>query len=360
MSSISRRHILKSSGALLGLAALHPEFGHVAEVVGAPNNMPLRPLVAEVGKPDLVATDVYFHETNLATNGSNNGWVIFDDYVLVIDASYPAGAQEILGQIRAITDKPVRFAFDTHHHGDHAYGNQVLVEGGATAVGHTGVIEEMKRYETGYYGGQPGRWEQTANSRKDVKASRLKPPSVLFPQELIFDDSKHRVELHHFGIAHTHGDAFAWLPNERILFTGDACVAGPYNFVGDGNVEQWITTLEAARKLGARVVCPGHGPRGDGDVLKNQQDFFKQLRDKVGAMVNAKKSPQQIHDSVEAIGAELSSSSGVARYVSKGSLPGQVEKVLVEMTGQKFPEQQKASGSARLWHAHHHGLDHLG
>jgi hypothetical protein len=77
-------------------------------------------------------------------------------------------------------------------------------------------------------------------------------------------------------------------------------------------------------------------------------------------MVNAKKSPQQIHDSVEGIGAELSSSSGVARYVGKGSLPGQVEKVLMEMTGQKFPEQQKVSGSARLWHAHHHGLDHLG
>jgi hypothetical protein len=95
-------------------------------------------------------------------------------------------------------------------------------------------------------------------------------------------------------------------------------------------------------------------------VLKNQQDFFKQLRDKVGAMVSAKKSPQQIRDSVEAIGAQLSSGPSVGRYVSKGSLPGQVEKVFTEMTGQKFPEQQKAGGSARLWHAHHHGLYHLG
>jgi len=360
MSSITRRDILKSSAGLLGLAAIHSESGHVAEILGAPGPAAGRLVLPEVGKPDLVATDIYFHESNVATTGSNNGWVIFDDYVLVIDASYPAGAQEILTQIRAITDKPVRFAFDTHHHGDHAYGNQVLVESGATAVGHTGVIEEMKRYETGYYGGKPGRWEQTAGARKDVQASRLKPPSVLFPKELIFDDGKHRVELHHLGIAHTHGDAFAWLPNERILFTGDACVAGPYNFVGDGNVEQWIATLDAARKLGARVVCPGHGPRGDADVLKNQQDFFKQLRDKVGAMVSAKKSPEQIRDSVEAIGAELSSNPNVGRYVSKGSLPGQVQKVLTEMTGQRFPEQQKPGGSARLWHAHHHGLYHLG
>jgi hypothetical protein len=91
-------------------------------------------------------------------------------------------------------------------------------------------------------------------------------------------------------------------------------------------------------------------------VLKNQQDFFKLLRDKVGAMVTAKKSPQQIHDSIEAMAAELSANPGVARYVAKGLLAAQVEKVLTEMTGQKFPEDHKASGTARLWHAHHHGL----
>ncbi len=52
----------------------------------------------------------------------NNGWVIFKDYVLVIDANFPSGAQNIFPKIRAITPKPIRFAFDTHHHGDHATG----------------------------------------------------------------------------------------------------------------------------------------------------------------------------------------------------------------------------------------------
>ena len=77
-------------------------------------------------------------------------------------------------------------------------------------------------------------------------------------------------------------------------------------------------------------------------------------------MVNAQKSPQQIHDSLDAIAAELSSNSAVALYVNKGLLPGQVEKVLTEMTGQKFPEEHRTGGTARLWHAHHHGLEHLG
>src|SRR5205814_5696927 len=163
--------------------------------------------------------------------------------------------------------KPVRFAFDTHHHGDHAYGNQFWVENGAVPVAHTGVVEEMKKYE-------PQRWEEAAKTRPDVAASKLKPPSLLFPSELIFDDGRHRVELRYFGVAHTHGDGFAWLPKEKVLFTGDACVNGPYNYVGDGDCEKWIKTLEAAMELGARMVCPGHGPLASGDLLADQQAFL--------------------------------------------------------------------------------------
>jgi glyoxylase-like metal-dependent hydrolase (beta-lactamase superfamily II) len=308
---------------------------------------------AEVGKVDNVSTDVYFHEDN---QGCNTGWVILEDYVLVIDANYPSGAKEILPKIRALTDKPIRFSFDTHHHGDHVYGNQILVDNGAVPVAHTGVIEELKKYETGYYGGQPGRWEDTAKQRPDVKASRLKPPSVLFPRELFFDDGKHRVELIHLGVAHTHGDAFAWLPKESILFSGDACVNGPYNYVADGNVEQWVKTLDTARKLGAQIVCPGHGPRGTVDLLGDQQAYFQALRDQIGKLVGAKKSPGDIQKAVEQIRAELSADARIARYVSKGGLAGQVEKVLTEMTGAGFPAAQRPGEEARLRHAQHHGL----
>jgi glyoxylase-like metal-dependent hydrolase (beta-lactamase superfamily II) len=307
---------------------------------------------AEVNKVEKIAEDVYFHEGDIKGHGHcNNGWVVFEDYVLVIDGNFPSGAQEIIPKIKAITDKPIRFAFDTHHHGDHAYGNQVWVEQGAVPVAHAGVIEEMKKYETGYYGGKPGRWEDTAKNRPDVAASKLKPPTLLYNKDMIFDDGKHRVELLHLGVAHTHGDGFAWLPKEKILFTGDACVNGAFNYVADGDTEQWIKTLEAAKKLGAKVICPGHGPIGAGEVLDDQQAYFKALRKEVQKY--ARKKPDEAKAAVEKIKAELQKNERIDRYIG-GGLAGQVEKVYVEMGGKPFTDK-RAAAEEHWRHADAHG-----
>jgi glyoxylase-like metal-dependent hydrolase (beta-lactamase superfamily II) len=290
-------------------------------------------LLAEVNKVEQVAPGVYFHEGDIGRKGHcNNGWIVFDDYVLVIDGNFPSGAQEVIPKIKSATDKPIRFAFDTHHHGDHAYGNQIWLENGATPVAHAGVLEEMKKYETGHFGGKPGRWEDTAKNRKDVAATKLKPPTLLFNKDLIFDDGKHRVELLHFGVAHTHGDGFAWLPKERILFTGDACVNGPYNFMGDGDSGQWVKTLEAARKLQPKVVCPGHGPMGGPEVLDNQIAFFVALRGEVKKLMDAGMKPEEIKASAIVIKETLRKQESIALYIGQ-SFDAQVEKVYVEMGG---------------------------
>lgn len=329
MCDVSRRGLLLGAAGLAGASAAQ------AQPAAA----------AGIDRVDPLASGVYFHQGDIEHQGHcNNGWIIFKDYVLVVDANFPSGARNILPKIRAITPKPIRFAFDTHHHGDHAYGNQVWVDNGATPVAHTGVIDEMKRLE-------PAAWEGTAKSRPDVAASRLNPPSVLFPRELFFDDGEHRVELLHLGVAHTHGDAVAWLPHERILFTGDVCVNGPYNYVNDGDTEKWIATLEAARKLGAKVVCPGHGARAEEALLGDQQLYFKQLRERVGALVRSHKSPREMVQAVSQIHAELTAQPQIARYVSKEGLPAQVEKVYREMTGESFPKDVKAASAARLRHA---------
>jgi len=353
MSQISRRKFLAGGTVFLSLAA-------ETELLAGP----IPAGMAEEAKVELVAPDVYFHQGQVADNADavcNNGWILFEDYVLVVDANFPAGARLIISKIRSLTDKPIRFAFDTHHHGDHAYGNQVFVENDGVPVAYTGVVEEMKRYETGYYDGKPGRWEKAAQAgRKDLATTRLKPPSVLFSKDLIFDDGKHRVELMHLGVAHTHGDAVAWLPKEKILFTGDVCVNGPYNFVGDGDVGKWVATLEAAKKLGAQIVCTGHGARAGASVLEDQQAFFKALREQVGAAM-AKRAPQDAKGQMEAIRAALKGNAQIARYVSEqgsadDSFPSQVGKVYEELTGRKLAMLATERWLARHAHGRAHGL----
>jgi cyclase len=353
MCNFNRRGFLIGGSAFLSLAA-------EAELLA-------RPILngkAEAAPTDLLAPNVYFREGQVSDNADavcNNGWIMFEDYVLVIDANFPAGAKLIISKIRALTDKPIRFAFDTHHHGDHAYGNQVFVENGSVPVAHTGVIQEMTQYETGYYGHEPGRWEAAAKDRPDVKASKLKPPSVLFSKDLIFDDGKHRVELMHLGVAHTHGDAVAWLPKERILFTGDMCVNGPYNYVGDGDVGKWVATLDAARKLDAKIVCTGHGPRSNATVLDDQQAFFRTLREQVGTVMT-NLAPHQAKAKIETIRATLKSNAQIARFVSNGDagsddgFPSQVAKVYQELTGNKLAALAHEPYLARHTHARSHGL----
>ena len=95
-----------------------------------------------------LAPGVFFWQGETETRRpANCTWIIFNDYVLVIDANFPSGANVIIPKIKALTDKPIRFTFDTHHHGDHAYGNQVWLENGATPVAHEGVLAEMKKYD---------------------------------------------------------------------------------------------------------------------------------------------------------------------------------------------------------------------
>ncbi|HXW03795.1 MAG TPA: MBL fold metallo-hydrolase [Vicinamibacterales bacterium] len=327
-----------STGALVGLLARPPLAGQVETV---------REL----------APGVYFHEGDLRGKGHcNNGWVVFDDYVLVLDANFPSGARLILDKIRAQTKKPVRFAFDTHHHGDHAYGNQVWVDNGAVPVAHENVLAEMKKFETGLFGGGPGRWENESKTRDDLKSTRLKPPSLLYRDVLIFDDGTHRVELRYFGPGHTQGDGFAWLPRERILFTGDAAVNGPYNFMGDGDSGAWVDTLAKAQALGATIIAPGHGTVGDGSVLERQRQYFVALR----AEVERRKAlpPDRMQAEVPAIRAALLDRHATYIDTSKAAIIGfesQVAKVYTEMTGRQFPKTA-ALEEARRAHEEHHGI----
>jgi len=131
--------------------------------------------------------------------------------------------------------------------------------------------------------------------------------------------------------------------------------------VGDGDVGKWIATLDAAKKLGAKIVCTGHGPRSVASVLDDQQAFFQALRDQVGMMM-ANAPAAESKAKIEMIRATLKSNSQIARFVSNrdpgtdDGLPSQVAKVYEELTGNKLAALVHDPHLAHHAHARSHGL----
>src|SRR5690242_16015993 len=122
---------------------------------------------AEPNQVKYVAPGVWFREGDLEGMGHCNNIIIeMKDYLIVVDANFPSGARATISDCKRISDKPVKYVFDTHHHGDHAYGNSIWTQAGATTVAYVGVAEEMKRYE-------PARWLDTSKGRKDVGDLKL-------------------------------------------------------------------------------------------------------------------------------------------------------------------------------------------
>jgi cyclase len=215
---------------------------------------------------------IWFREGDLQHLGHCNNIIIeMKDYLIVVDANFPSGARATLADIKGLSSKPVKYVFDTHHHGDHAYGNSIWTDAGATTLAYKGVAEEMKRNE-------PASWQGSAKQRQDVRELNRtgpEPPKQTFDKPtFVLNDGARKVEFHFFGWAHTRGDGFVYLPKEQVLCTGDAVANGPYNYTGDGNVANWPNVVRRAQKLKVKYVLPGHGEPGGPEVLEGQAQYM--------------------------------------------------------------------------------------
>src|SRR5437867_9426416 len=148
---------------------------------------------AQPGTLKQIVPGVWFREGDLKNLGHCNNVIIeMKDYLIVVDANFPSGARLAMEAAKSVSSKLVKYVFDTHHHGDHAYGNPFWTQAGATTFAYKGVAEEMKRYE-------PARWRADAAHRKDVAELNLdtaEPPRQTFDESpYVIDDGTRRVEF---------------------------------------------------------------------------------------------------------------------------------------------------------------------
>ncbi len=214
------------------------------------------------------------------------------EYLIVVDAGYPARAMAVQAMVAKLSPKPVKYVFDTHAHGDHLYGNAVWTAAGAETMAFAGVKADLDRWE-------PGRWNGAKSVREDVQISGKDAPQaptkILDGDRFTLSEGGRTVEFLSFGWGHTSGDGFVWLPKERVLATGDAAVNGPYTYLSDGWLDHWPRVLEQAIELQPAIVLPGHGPAGNAAILVGQRRFLIDLNRLVGEEIAFGRTPAQMH-----------------------------------------------------------------
>lgn len=216
---------------------------------------------------------------------NNAGAVAGDDSVVLIDTcATRARTERFLAAVAAATgERPIRLAVNTHLHGDHTYGNALLPDS-TIIVAHertrTGLLADFILAAT------PPIWSPSP----DWGITRIRPPSVTIQDEAMLYAGTRRIELRHPGYAaHTPGDVVAWLPDERVLFTGDLLFHQVTPLVFMGSLPGAVRSLDWLAGFDASVVVPGHGPLIPGAELANvlaaherYYTFVRQLADTAG------------------------------------------------------------------------------
>jgi glyoxylase-like metal-dependent hydrolase (beta-lactamase superfamily II) len=244
----------------------------------------------------------------------NSAFIVNDNDVIVVDDHVsPAAAWVLLEEIKEVTGKPVTTVINTHFHFDHAHGNQIF-EPGVQIIGHeftrrmlVGNATGMPLYQ-GYVSAMPGQidalrkriaseadaaakakletqlqvLENNFASQKELKPT---PPNVTLSTEMTLHRGTREIQIRFLGRGHTAGDVVVFLPNEKVVITGDFLTSGLSN-MSDSFPEEWVASLEALKKLDFDTVLPGHG---DAFTDKAKIDYFQAyLRDVWGEVSRLK------------------------------------------------------------------------
>ena len=235
----------------------------------------------------------------------NSSFIVNDDDVIVVDDHVsPAAAWVLLEEIKEVTRKPVRTVINTHFHFDHAHGNQIF-EPTVQIIGHEFTRRMLLSNSIGmplyqnYVTGMPTQIEGlrkqiasatdpaaktklqtqlqvTENNLASQKELKPTPPNITLTTQMTLFRGSREIQIRYLGRGHTAGDVVVYLPNEKIVMTGDFLTAALSN-MSDSFPNEWADSLDALKKLDFDTVLPGHG---EAFTDKAKIDYFQAyLRD---------------------------------------------------------------------------------
>ncbi|MFN0095695.1 MAG: MBL fold metallo-hydrolase [Dehalococcoidia bacterium] len=186
--------------------------------------------------------------------------------------------------VQRITPHRVSTLVNTHHHADHTNGNFLFAD--AAIVAHENCRDEVKLAQ----------WPRTSPvfPGTDFGDCPMTPPTVTFADEvkLYVDDLE--LQLFFVGPAHTTNDVAVWIPEKRVLFTGDVVFNGGTPFALFGSLGGWLRALDRFEALGPAVVVPGHGPVSGPEVFAAVRAYVRFVLDAAKRGLDAGVSPAEV------------------------------------------------------------------
>ena len=227
--------------------------------------------------PKLTISKVKDDLYNIEGDGGNVAVYVTNGGVILVDDKFEQDHDAIMENIKSVTNQPVKYVLNTHHHADHSGGN----------VKFTGMAQIIS----------------TANARINI-TERKQPgaPDSITPASVVFDTGcsvflgGREVRANHYFRGHTNGDAVIYFPALRTLHTGDLMAnSSPLiDYAGGGSVVEWTKTLDEALKLDIDTVIPGHGKVTDKAGLKAYRDNVEKLRTRVSGLMHEGKGQDDI------------------------------------------------------------------
>ena len=284
-----------------------------------------------------------------AEGDPNSGVIVGDDGVMVVDArATPVLARELVERIREVTDKPIKYVLLTHYHAV-----RVL---GASAYGAEHIIASSGTYDLIRERGQQDFDSEAQRFPRLFRAVETVPgltwPTLVFERSLTLFMGKREVRIMHLGKGHTKGDTVAWLPKEKVLFSGDLVEYGAAPYCGDAYFREWPQTLERVRALGAEKMVPGRGDAlttaGEvANAIEGTQGFLRAMTREVEAGVRAGRPLKTVYEAAYAAMAP--------RYgkwvIFEHCQPFNVSRCYDEMSGIADPRIWTAERDIEMWKA---------
>jgi len=248
----------------------------------------------------------------------NAGIVVGDEAVAVIDTgTTEADARALLAAVASVTERPVRYVINTHHHGDHSFGNWWFLP--AVVVGHARCRLRLLGDE-----GVSRRDAFAAHLpmlREQLRELPLAPPGLTFEQHCDLHLGGVGMRLAYLGLAHTDNDIAIGIDGTGVAFAGDLTEESGPPIVSEGFPAAWGPTLRRLASAGVDRYVPGHGRMVDTSYIEWQAEAFEALSAACAAAGNARAALDALPPSVHEV-LQDHTEAAVRRYFETASSAG--------------------------------------